>query len=187
MHTRPIIATAATATGLLLADAKVEDLAAHPEFTKALAGHRPQLVKSLTIDELKTHPAFTAEVKTQTEAGIQAALKDLKDEQIEAIPSVKAYVAKKIQEAVVSSDSAKAFLAMVKESQAAAPGTGAAASATALPEITVDGPVHEDSVKLEQETRAILAADKTGKTTYADAQITAAGKIGYRRPKGASS
>jgi hypothetical protein len=180
----PILASAGTATGLLLADAKVEDLAAHPAFTEALARHRPQLVKSLTLDELKSHPSFQAEVKTQAEAMVQASLKDLKEETIATLPAVKAYVERKIQEGVVSSESAKSFLAMVKEAKVAEPGRGTALDQPAAPPVTIKGPVHEDSVKLEQETRAILAADKSGTLSYADAQIQAAGRIGYRKPKG---
>jgi len=180
MHTRrPILAAAGTATGLLLADANVEDLAAHPAFTEALATHRPKLVKSLTLDELKAHPAFASEVKAQAEAGVAAALKDLKEETIASLPAVKTYVEKKIQDGIVSSDAAKGFLAMVAEASAAHSGAGAAASQPATPEVKVSGPVHEDSVKLHQETIAVMASEKG--LAYADAQIKAAEKIGYRK------
>src|SRR5574337_1227311 len=113
-HSIPILANAATATGLLLAEAKREDLMAHPEFQGAVAGIRKELVKSLTASELTGHPQFEA-IKAQAVAdGVKTAMAGLTPEQITSQEPFKTVLEAKVRESIVTSENAKSFVAMLK-------------------------------------------------------------------------
>lgn len=181
LQRKSILASAGTATGLLAADMHLEDLLVHPRFTEALAANRSMLVKSLTVEELKLHPAFHNTLKAAVEAAIQAQLKELKDEQLESLPAIKAFIDKKVQAAVVNAETAKAFVAMLNDVQSASLGqaTGADTRASAKPQPSYPDNSSEDGNRLETATRALMASE--GKLSYGEALIVAAKQIGYRQ------
>lgn len=178
---KDIRASAGTTTGLLLAEAGLEDLVAHPAFTQALVQHRPQLVKSLTLAELEQHPNFKASLATQIESGLTARLATLKAEDLKDLPAIKAIVEQQVQAAVVSSDGARQFLAMVKTAAGAPMGVQDPLETPIMATKKIEGSVHDDSVTLDGATRTIMAADKSGALSYGDAMIQAAEQMNYRK------
>jgi len=156
-------------------------LVAHPAFTLAPAQHRPQLVKSLTTAELEQHPTFKATVAAQVESGIKERLTTLKAEDLKDLPTIKALVEQQVQAAVVSSDGARQFLAMVKNAAGAPLGEPVAAVIPIVATKKIEGSVHDDSVTLDGQTKAIMAADKSGTLSYGDAMIQAAEQLNYRK------
>jgi hypothetical protein len=179
----PILASAATATGLLLAEAKREDIMAHPEFQGAVAAIRKELVKSLKAEELKEHPQFQAVLAEAVAAGVTAKIAALTPAEIVGQEPFKTIIETKVRETVATSENMKAFVAMLKDATGTALGHQAG---DPLGPVAADGPkptqtFHEDSLKLDQATRTLLASDKTGKLTYGEAMIVASSQTGYRK------
>jgi len=178
-------AGAATATGLLLSEAKREDIMAHAEFQGAVAAIRKELVRSLKAEELKQHPEFAAVLAQAVEAGVTAKIATLTPEQVKGQEPFKSIIEAEVKATVLSSDSAKQFAAMLKEVGGAKPGSQTEEEAAKKPKLVFAQGSSEDGNALETETRTLMAADS--KLSYADAQIAAAMKTGYGKPKGGTT
>jgi hypothetical protein len=185
-HSRFLAAAGAgTATGLLLSEAKREDIMAHPEFQASVASIRKELVRSLKAEELKQHPEFAAVLAQAVEAGVTEKIKALKPEEIKGQEPFKSIIEAEVKATVLNSESAKQFAAMLKEVSGAKPGSQTEEDAAKKPKLVFAQGSSEDGNVLETETRALMAADS--KLSYADAQIAAAMKTGYGKPKGGTS
>ena len=178
-------AVAAAGTGLLLSEAKREDIMAHPEFQASVASIRKELVRSLKAEELKQHPEFAAVLAQAVEAGVTAKIGTLTPEQVKGQEPFKSIIEAEVKATVLSSESAKQFAAMLKEVGGAKPGTETQDEAAKKPKLVFAQGSSEDGNALETETQAMMAADP--KLTYAGAQIAAALKTGYGKEKGVSA
>ena len=178
-------AVAAAGTGLLLSEAKREDIIAHPEFQAAVASIRKELVRSLKAEELKQHPEFAAVLAQAVEAGVTAKIATLKAEDIKGQEPFKSIIEAEVKATVLNSDNVKQFVAMLKEAGGANPGSQTEEEAAKKPKLVFAQGSSEEGNKLETETRALMATDP--KLTYADAQIAAALKTGYGKEKGVSA
>jgi hypothetical protein len=185
-HSRFLAAAAAgTATGLLLSEAKREDIMAHPEFQAALASVRKELVRSLKAEELKQHPEFAAVLALAVEAGVTAKIASLKAEDIKGQEPFKSIIEAEVKATVLNSDNVKQFAAMLKEAGVVKTGTVTEIDPAGQPKLVFAQGSSEEGNKLEIETRTLMAADP--KLPYAEAQIAAALKTGYGKEKGGTT